>query len=1073
MFRRSRERDHTTEGWIIWISAAALIMVARAFAVRHRAPILVLCAFASGPGALGEAAAQTPSRATASPQPFAPAASSLRGVRIARIEVKAGAGIDAAKMLQVANLRAGQALSATLIKGAIQRLFTAGGLSNVVVRARREGAGAVVTLELTPRARLAEIAFKQNRAIAGEDLRKDFSFIPDQEYSPDQLEALEKSLAESYKRRGYYRARFDLAVEEQRGADRVRILVTVDEGQPTRVRSITFHGDLRARPADLAKKVKIRPGDRFDRERVRTGMDSLADEYRRRGYYEVRVREPRVELVKGTNDAHVRFEIAAGPKIVVRFVDARGFSRTELLKRLQLGDERKIDGATLPILRERLERMLREMGFAAARVTPSLATRGGRSPRKRLTFRLQPGPRARVVELAFPGAKTIAIDRLREIVFSLVEERIAADGLFERVHPEQVGREFGVGSPHDGQTAEGHPSRPLPPRRVYIESAYRDAIEDIEKLYKSEGFTRVKVRPPTAVGIPGTPNLRVEIPIEEGPRAHVRRVSFFGNYLVNDEELESEAGLPLGSHYNSTAIEEARVRIQKRYERLGYIFVKVEDTQRFTGADGSDVEVTFQLTEGSRVYVGRVLLEGNVKTKDHIIYDVLTVSPGDVYNGIKIAESQQALFNLGLFSTANIEPVNRNPERFKNLRVSMRERKPGSVEAGVGFSFYDGPRGFLNLAYSNLFGRNYRALFYLKLNYQLFLYTDAATRNARQNELSFSELLERQITFSFQDPKIIGLPLPIGWRVDITHQRRSQVAFGLTKLGALATLEAKPATIFNMQLQYELDFSDLQTPGALVAFLRDIDQSPFLSLRDREQLKRTTLGTQVFTSIRPIFSLDLRDNAFNPRKGLLATFLAEYSSSITDGSVNYFKLQGTVTGHIPLGRRSQIALQGSAGGILHASQRSRTPAHRALFLGGRASIRGYPEESIIAEGRPITPSEADALYRSGLPPTSTGGEVFYFARAELRYPLTQKLEGALFYDLGNLWLNSNIVDFARVPRMSTGVGVRYPTPVGPLTFDIGFNLTRRFIRAEDPLSGELRDIPFEGFFQIHFSIGVF
>lgn len=997
----------------------------------------------------------------------------LRGQTIGRIDVSHSGTIDRKKLLELAGLKVGEPLSIAAIREAITRIYASDLVSNVIVRARREQALVVLELGLVPRVRLSELLFRGNSTLGSAELRKDFNFTADQEYSPDVLESLERSIADSYRRRGYHKIRVDMEVREEPGGERVRIEAEINEGQPTRVRTITFDKETGYPKPLLLRELKLAEGDVLDRERIRAGLDNLRDFFRRQGYYEVQVPEPVVTVASDDGGATVAFSVDAGPHVTVRFIDAQGFSKVELLARLKLEDERRIDAGTVPVLRERLQRTLQEMGFLRASVVSTLQARRDPKPRKRLAFRILPGPRVRVMAVTFPGAKAFPESRLREVVLSLVEERVSKAGLFERIFPEQVRREFGLGASNQGVTTEGYAARPLSPRSVYLERAYKDASEDIAQLYKARGFTQIAVGEPRIIELPGSVNLRVELPITEGPRSTLRKVSFSGNFVLRSDELRSEISLNQDAPYNPTTIEEARRRLVKAYERRGYIYTTVEDAETFEGPGREHVDVTFQVTESRQVYVGQVKVTGRGKTQLPVIQDALVIRAGDIYSTDKISESQQNLFTLGLFSTASIDPANREPERFKNLVVSVAERAPGSVETGVGFSIGDGPRAFLNVGYLNLLGYNLRALLFLKLNYQLFLYADTTTASSRRAELDFNDLLERQASFSLQYPKILGLTVPLGARLDITHQGRAQLAFALQKLGAQASLELKLHSRFNIQAQYEYEYSYLKLPGALQAFFRDVDSSPFILQKDKELLKRTTVGALNLSSPRLIATLDLRDSPFNPRYGVLATILGEYTASLDGRNVSYFKLQGTLTGHIPIAKQHQFALQFSAGGILHTNSGSKTPGHRSLFLGGRASIRGYTEEAIIPEGRPITASEADNLFRTGLAPTSAGGEIFFFAKAEYRFPLSGKLEGALFYDLGNLWLNSESFNFARLPRMSSGFGIRFPTPVGPLSLDVAFPLTRRFVNAEDPLTGQLRDLIYEGFVAVHFSIGVF
>jgi outer membrane protein assembly complex protein YaeT len=697
-------------------------------------------------------------------------------------------------------------------------------------------------------------------------------------------------------------------------------------------------------------------------------------------------------------------------------------------------------------------------------------------PRKRLTFRILPGSPVPVVEVRFPGAKAFPKGQLTELVLSLVEEKLGTSEVFGEIYPEELSADFGLGSPRSGVNVQGYSSRPLPARKVYVESIYRRALEDLRELYKTRGFTQVQVGGPRVVAVPGSSNIIVEFPIEEGTQTRVRAVRFQGNSALESAALHRELQIEVGQPYNPTLVENTRQRIQKRYAELGYIYARVEDQETFSKPQPESVEVTFRIQEGPAVRVGQIFIEGNQQTKTEVVADVLAVRPGDVYKPELISESQQGLFDLGLFTTASIEPENRDlPERYKNLRVKVAERKPGSFEVGGGVSTFDGPRGFFNLSYANLFGYNLQALLYVKLNYQLFLFADDESRRRRSSELSFFQLLERQATFSLNYPRILGVPFPLGARLDIVHQRRSQLSFGLDRNAVVPGLEVKLTKRLTWQLQYEFEASSLKPAGALLDIGREVLQLPTLSPADQQFLARLTLGDVFLGSLRQGMSLDLRDNPFNPRSGAFLSLTAEYTTTVLPSAIasNYIKLLGTLTGYAPIGRSVVLALQVSAGRIFHLSERSRTPAYKAFYLGGRGSIRGYPEESVLPVGRPVRAREASEIFTLQVSPASTGGDIYTLGKAEVRFPIAGKLGGALFLDVGNLWLSADVFNFADTPRMSVGFGIRYPTPVGPLALDYGVNLTRRFVAAENPLTGQIDRTFYEPFGTLQFSIGVF
>jgi len=239
-------------------------------------------------------------------------------------------------------------------------------------------------------------------------------------------------------------------------------------------------------------------------------------------------------------------------------------------------------------------------------------------------------------------------------------------------------------------------------------------------------------------------------------------------------------------------------------------------------------------------------------------------------------------------------------------------------------------------------------------------------------------------------------------------------------------------------------------------------------------------------SVRPTLSLDLRDSPANPHKGFMVSTTVEFVQSLggavkqPDGSERtphslFIKLTVGASVYIPLFKRAVLAISLKGGKVFPLDAQSETILPKRFFLGGANSMRGFSDDAMIAEdqiqGLHDQVRQCDALInktgcsakalavREGNSLLSEGGEAFTLGRAELRFPIAGQVEGAFFFDTGNLWLDQSQFNFFNL-RYAVGAGVRLVTPIGPAAFDLGVNL------APDRILNESVVVP-------HISIGLF
>jgi outer membrane protein insertion porin family len=405
------------------------------------------------------------------------------------------------------------------------------------------------------------------------------------------------------------------------------------------------------------------------------------------------------------------------------------------------------------------------------------------------------------------------------------------------------------------------------------------------------------------------------------------------------------------------------------------------------------------------------------------------------------------------------------------------ERPWQTLASGAGFSIANGPRAFVEYGRPNLLGRALELTARAKVNYPLDRFRpDLADLPPRDH-------VEGRLEVGLRQPRIEQPPFPLAVRVNAVAERVHPKAYDLDRISGIAGLDVEVTPRATASLQYELEVADLArktTAGALSR--EDLERLRFCGESSLPQCV-TTLN-----ALRPSIAVDFRDNAVHPRSGWFASAAAEFVHSlgsagskvlgVLPGSevyTNMLKLSTTLSGYLPVGSATVIALSARGGRVVPLDDRSVTPVPRRFFLGGSSTMRGYTEDEMIPEDvRPVlreaaricatAPSDplctptGQALV-AGTQPVSQGGQLYLLLKSELRVRIKGNLEGGLFADVGNLWYSPSawrLVDL----RWNLGAGLRFVTPIGPAVLDFGFNLDR------DPVLNEPTWAP-------HFAIGLF
>lgn len=985
---------------------------------------------------------------------------------IAGVEVRLPAGADR-KLLervpQLVTVRKGQALSRRAVARSIESLFATGRFADIEVQAQEVPQGVELIFILVPRQNIGAVFVEGTQSLSREEALAATGLGVGSEYWPERIEHAAENLRALYERRGFRAAQVRSEAAMVEGA--VSIGFVVKEGEPSRVKAVSFSGEPGLPLRQVVETLGVRPGELLDLARLETGLEAVRALYRREHYFRARVDLPEVG-----EDGRVVVPVVSGPTYDLIFSGNRMVSDSSLKALLSYDGEETLDLALAERLAQRIARFYRFRGYHDVRVVPSEVLKP-RTTHAALGFAIEEGVPLRVVSLSFPGASVIPEDELR-VVLRRVMETSAPMTPFE-VHS--------MGDPSEvpGRTsrvfAETLPQPPLD--TVFDEGAWDEAARAMTALYRERGHMKASVRF-DGLELQG-PLGRGRFVIEEGPQAHFRKVEPAG--LPAGFTSQVIGTVRLGTPFSPGELQRLEQGLSRELGRSGYLFANVTASYSLDPS-GQLADALLSVSPGPQVKVRAVLPVDYVRTAEEIITAQATMKEGQPLDSESLYSTQANLANLGIFRSVQVEMLSPDrPEALKTVLLKVRERPLFSGEFFFGYFFADGFRGGVEGSVNNIGGRAITLTGRLQGN----LFFTSAPALSGQVDLA-GLALYKQMGFRANvslDARSV-LPAHVGLRLDLIGERVFRPQFRFTRVAALPTLDWSTSFLIpgldwmrpkvSLALQYELEYSFVERVGTALTSV------PPSSLVDQERL-RFNFGEFALHGVRINPTIDLRDNALNPTKGLLLQGAAEVTGAFFAQDeelhpvvVNFLKVSGLATGYLPLANRFVFALSARGGRIFPLAKGSATPPVRRFFLGGATSVRGFNEDQLVAEDLRAQYrqevfdcqvlaskdgcSSAAKTILGGRQVPSQGGELFAVFKAEVRFPAFSVLDLGVFFEAGNLWITmpNTVGPF----RPVVGAGVRYTTVIGALALDVGVNLD------PDIVINEPR-------FVVHFNIGVF
>jgi len=735
--------------------------------------------------------------------------------------------------------------------------------------------------------------------------------------------------------------------------------------EPFVVRDIRVEGVQRTEAGTVFSYLPIKVGERIDDAKAAQAVKALYAT----GFF----RDVRLEVQNGV----LIVSVLERPTISsLTFIGNKEFDTETLKKALKdigIAEARIFDRSALDRAEQEMKRQYITRGRYAAQVTTTVTPQ--QRNRVAINFTIEEGDVAKIARINIIGNKAFSERELLEKI------QLTTPGWFTWYTKNDQ----------------------------YSKQKLQADLESLRSFYQNQGYLEFNVESTQVSITPNKEEIYITVTLSEGGRYTVSNVRLAGEMMVPEADLRALIQLRPGDVFSRERLQASTKDMSDRLGADGFAFANVNAVPE-VDREKLQASFTFYIDSGRRVYVRRINISGNVKTRDEVIRREMRQLEAAWYDATRIERSKVRIRRLGYFEDVNIEtpPVPGTPDEA-DVEVTVTEKTTGQLLAGVGYSSSDGIVINASISQQNIFGSG----------------------NALTASINTSKI-NRTISIAFTQPY---------WTVDgvsrtlEVYQRNLDTAsLDVTSYTAKTTgaaigfgIPVTETDTINVGFRAERTSIDFPTgycdpilgfaPPAYCIFVADVG-SPFNSF-----------------IVSGGWARDTRDDIIYPTRGRLQSLGVEVG--LPFGDVPYYKANYLQQWFTPLPIVSDFVLMLRADlGYADGYSGKPLPFFKAFYAGGVGSVRGYQTAS-------LGPKD---IYGN-----ATGGKQKLIGNVELFYPIIRgdkSVRGSVFFDAGQIsgiplvtGSNSdNIEPGYQDFRYSAGVGLAWNSPIGPLKFSYGIPL---------------------------------
>jgi outer membrane protein insertion porin family len=520
---------------------------------------------------------------------------------------------------------------------------------------------------------------------------------------------------------------------------------------------------------------------------------------------------------------------------------------------------------------------------------------------------------------------------------------------------------------------------------VFKKDVLENDVRKLEALYQNSGFLDSKIFEPV-VGR-GKKGLIVTIRIIEGRQYRVGEVQFAGESGIPEDTLRKTVKLSRGDLFNRETLLSDLLALTTLVNDEGYaqalVSPGVEKRKEYPVAD-----VTYRFERGTKYRFGKVEISGNTKTLDRVVRHNLDVSDGRIYTATGLKTSKENLTRSSYFKDVKISTAPSTVPGEMDAKVDVQEGPTGTLSGGLGYSSLDKIFGVVQLGENNLFGRGWKA----SLNSQF---------GARRTTYSID----------FRDPHFLDSDFSL--LLSAYKTRVLFTDFERKATGGRAGLGYNFTRFINASVSLRVD-------ATRILPVREVSSQVLLDEFDK--------GLQHTRSLMFSLNRNTTDKFIDPSRGSVQSGSVEYAGGPLGGDSQFVKYFLNAKAFYPVTASTVFSWNALWGHVVPTVGGGEIPIFERFFLGGPYSIRGFRSRELS----PKDPNTGEAI----------GGNKELIGNLEYVFPLVSEIafKGVVFFDVGNTWAQGKWPWDGEQLRYASGVGVRWYSPMGPLRFEMGWNL---------------------------------